>query len=879
MIIDFLFFMFVRFCLWLRYRVIVRGLREVQARGKSGILFLPNHPALIDPVIVLSRLFPAFRARALADRKQIDRFFVRRLARRVNVLPIDNLAEIGSDPQTVREVIARCVEALRAGDNLVLYPAGHLLRSCREDLGGNSGVETILRELPDVRVVLVRTGGLWGSEFSWASGAAPKVSRVLRRGIGAMLTCGLFLMPRRQVSMELLEPDDLPRGADRFTINRYLADFYNSDAQPNTFVPYTLWDRRGVRTLPEPPEVAKGGDLTHVPPATRRIVLDFLRELTGRAEFDDANLLGSDLGMDSLTAAELMTWLQVEFGFTAGDPESLRTVGDVMLAACGEAISAGPRTLNPVPVKWASGPPQPDLPVGLADMTIPQAFLAQAERFPNKAIVADQVRGVKTYRNLMVGVIVLMREIEKLPGECVGIMLPASSTADVLLLATQFAGKTPAMINWTLGRRNLAHCMQIVGVERIVTSRVLVHRLASQGVDLGELEDRFVYLEDISARLSWTARLAALLKSRFNWARLRTAAATVPNPAVILFTSGSESLPKAVPLTHRNLLTNLTDVYECFTVSSRDSLLGILPPFHSFGLTTGVLLPLCIGMRAVYYPNPTDGATLGAVVEAYGATLLPGTPTFLSGIVRASTAGQLASLRLIVSGAEKCLPHVYEMLADRCPRTKVLEGYGVTECSPIVSVNHECHPQAGTIGRVMSSLEYVLVDSETMLPVSRGEAGMLLVRGPTVFDGYLNYDGPSPFVSVKGKEWYCTGDIVVEDDSGVLTFRGRRKRFVKLGGEMISLPAIEAVLLAAYSRPDDEAPPLAVTATPVEEHPEIVMFTTRPLDRESANDTLRAAGLSGLHNIRRVIHIDKLPQLGTGKTDYLTLADKLRKDL
>ena len=866
--------LFAKALLWLRYRVCMRGIEAVAAKGRGGILFLPNHPGLIDPVILVTQLLGPFRVRALADRDQVDRFLVRRLVRRFRMLRIPDLskAESGSSEQ-VKAMVAECARALEAGDNLVLYPAGRMLRQRTTDIGGNSAVERILRRVPDVRIVLVRTCGLWGSSFSWASGVEPKAGRALRKGLRALLLSGIFFAPRRKVDIELVESDDFPRDADRATINRTLEDFYNADASPNTYVPYTIWERGGVRELPEPEPPHIEGDPSAVPTATREIVTAYLKELTGTGDFTDATELARDLGMDSLLRMDLITWLQTEFGFPAGDTESLGTVGDVMLAASGEAVSSGPKSLKPVPATWSRKAGEPKLPEGLTEMTLTSAFLHQARRMPGKVIVADQTSGVKTYRDLVLGVLALKPGIEKLPGERLGIMMPASVAADVMVLATLFAGKTPAMINWTLGRRNLEHCMHLVGVERILTSKTLATRLEGQGVDLDAVRDRFVFVEDMAAALSRRRKLALWIRSRVSWGELERA--TPPDEAVILFTSGSESLPKAVPLSHRNILTNVTDACDMFTMKRSHSILGILPPFHSFGLTASIMFPLAIGLRTVYYPNPTDGVALGKMIDAYGATILIGTPTFLYAVVRASTEEQLRTLRLVVSGAEKCTPRVYEAVQRKSPQTVIMEGYGVTECSPVISANHEHDARPGTIGKPAASLEHVLVDPETNERVATGEKGMLLVRGPSVFDDYVNYDGPSPFVDFEGETWYRTGDLVVEDEDGVLTFAGRLKRFIKLGGEMISLPAVEAALMPHYVTDDDEGPVLAVTATPDEEKPEIVLFTTKDIDREDANRHIREAGLSGLHNLRRVIRIDELPLLGTGKTDYRALATQL----
>ena len=869
---------FLRACLWLRYRIRVIGLKEVARAGKTGILFLPNHPCLIDPIIVGVVLRLRFRPRPLADENQIDRFFVRWLAGHVNVLPIPDMAKVGSaGRERIRAAMKEIVEALRAGDNVVLHPAGRMCRSRFEDLRGTSAVETIVGELGDVRIVLMRTRGLWGSSFGWASGQEPSVGRALSVGLRGLLASGIFFAPRREVTVELHEPDDFPRSGNRGTINRAIEAYYNDDAPPNTFVPYSIWRRRSARVAGEPQAHKIDGDLDQVPPATRRIVTEYLEDRTGRTGLTDDQRLAHDLGLDSLSVADMVAWLESEFGFPQGNVESLKTVGDVMLAACGEAVATEADEIKPVRPKWFSQDP----PGRLVDMppgrTITEVFLAQAARNPTRLIAGDQMRGEKTYRDLITAVYVLKGVIEQVPGRHVGIMMPASVVADVLYLSTLFAGKTPVMVNWTVGPRNVRHALDLVGCGRVLTSRKLVTRLRGQGVGFEGVEDRFVYLEEAAGGISTGAKLRAAMKARFRWSELRDA--EVSETAAVLLTSGSESLPKAVPLTHANILACIRAVIAVVDVYTDDRLLGMLPPFHSFGLNTGVVLPLVLGVKVVHHPNPTEGRMLGRLIEAYRATILIGTPTFLSGIVRASTARQLAALRLGVTGAEKCPDRVYDALAEKCPKMVILEGYGVTECSPMISVNDERDPRKGTIGKPLPCVDHVIVDVDTARPVETGRRGMLLVRGPTVFDGYINYDGPSPFVDFDGHSWYRTGDLVTEDADGVLTFRGRLKRFVKLGGEMISLPAVESVLEPHFPADDaDAGAAIAVVATPVEDHPELVLFTTADTDRETVNGWIRESGLSALHNIRRIIRTDEIPALGTGKTNYRALQAQLRED-
>lgn len=871
--INFLIRNGIKALLGLRYRVRVSGLREIAQRGRRGILFLPNHPAFIDPVIVMSRLHERFAPRALGDKDQMERFYIRWFAKRVGVRPMLDLARHGPGArEQVASVVAQCAEGLRSGENLLLYPAGHLYRSHLENLRGNSAVESILRETPQARVVLVRTRGLWGSVFSFADGEFPSLLGGIRKCAPYLLANFIFFSPRRRVTIELVEPDDFPRTANREQLNAYLERFYNEDAPPRTYVPYTIWERGGVRELADRILERGGSTVADVPETTRRLVHEHLRELTGIEQFGDEDRLAQDLGLDSLSRSELVVWLGREFGFHGADVASLQTVGHLLLAARGEASASRLVELKRVPRRWFARRSE-ERARAEAGERITDVFLRQAARGPSRIVVADQIAGAKSFRDLIVAILVLKPLIEEMPGRRVGIMLPASVGASITYLATLFAGKVPVMVNWTTGARNIKHALDLTEVQRVLTVGPMVARIESQGTDLSAMRDRFVLLEELRTRISTGAKLSAWIKSRTSWKSLRRA--KVADEAAVLLTSGSETLPKAVPLTHVNILTNLRDLLATLTVRQNDRMIGFLPPFHSFGLTVTLALPMAAGVPVVYHADPTEAWVLARLIEAYGATILVGTPTFLSGIVRAASEGQLDSLRWAVTGAEQCPARTYEMLSAACPNAVVLEGYGITECSPIVAANNPDDPRPFTIGKVMPSLEYAVVDLDTWQAVATNQTGLLLVRGPSVFSGYLGRDAESPFVDFDQRQWYRTGDLVSESEDGVLTFRGRLKRFVKLGGEMVSLPAIEAVLAEHFASEKDEGPVIAVESTPRDDQPEIVLFSTRATDRQTVNRYIREADLSGLHNISRVVRIDEIPLLGTGKTDYRALKEQL----
>jgi long-chain-fatty-acid--[acyl-carrier-protein] ligase len=865
-----------RLLLSLRYRVEVRGLNEIRARGKTRVIFLPSHLALIDPAILMVVLDRGFHPRALGDEYQISRPIVGALARLYGARPLPNMERQGlSVMEATRRALAEAIAGVRAGDSLLFYPSGRLRQQYLEEIRAASGADVLVKAVPEARVVLVRQTGLWGSSFSLAfSGRMPNAVATAWRGLKRLLLNGVLFMPRRDVLIEFVEPADFPRQESRMVINRYLEEFYNARAPRNTYVPYGFWEKGGVRELPDPEVPRVAGDPSEAPEATRRIVVEELARLTGRADIALTERLAQDLGLDSLTAAELAIWIEKEFGFSVGTPESLVTVGDVVLAASGRGISAIESPLKSPGAVWSAthGDARLVVPGG---RTVTEVFLDQAARHPGHAILADQTSGEVTFRRLVLALMLMVPSIRQLPGRYVGIMLPASVGAGLFYMATLFAGKTPVMVNWTTGSRNLAHALDLLGVERVITARALLSKLEAMGIDLSALAGRFVLAEDVRSRLTTGQKLSALVRSYVSWGSLK--GITPTEEAVVLFTSGSESLPKAVPLTHTNVLTNVRDTLAAVAFDGDDVMIGMLPPFHSFGLTVTTILPLCSGFRTVYHPNPTEAAVLARVIAAYGVTLMVGTPTFLNGIVRAGRPGQLASLRFAVTGAEKCPESVYQALARACPGATILEGYGITECSPIVSATRVEKPVHGSIGKPLDSVECVVMGVESQVPVASGETGMLLVRGPSIFSGYLNYTGESPFVEWDGKQWYRTGDLVRQDADGWLTFEGRLKRFVKLGGEMISLPAIEAVLLPHFASDRDEGPPLAVDALGPADSPEIAVFTVRETTRDEVNRLIKDAGLSPLYYVRQVIRVERIPVLGTGKTDYRGLTERYGK--
>ncbi len=852
----------------LRYRLHFDGLESLPAAGKPGILFLATHPTLIDPFLLAAELHGRFAPVLVAGRDHAASAPLRWLARLLGSRPLPDPAEHGAQTRQILDLeLAALAGHLSSGGNLILFPGARLARQKTEDLSDNSTVEILLTRAPKTRVVVVRLRGLWGSRFSAASGHRPAIGVELLKALGYLFANALFFAPRREVEVAFEAVQDLPLAQGRQALNHALEARLNANATPRSFVPYLLWKVHAPRVLPEPPRPRVEGNPRTVPPQVRDSVRRHLQEVTGQADIQETHLLVQDLGLDALGHRELELWLQRAYGYACSDPASLRTVSDLYLAATGAAVSHRQGELKSVPHAWFHS--RTDLPIVMPDGdTIAEVFLKQARRDPKRVVVADQVGGVKTYRDVITAIMVLKPIFEKLEGTHVGLMLPASGGASILYLALLFAGKTPVLVNWTVGSRSMGYGLDLLGVKHVITVSTLTNRLDAQGVDLSTVKDRLLLLDEAGKQITLATKLAAAFRARFNWASLL--AAKPAGTAAVLFTSGSESHPKAVPLSHGNILANIRDAAQALNFREDERVLGCLPPFHAFGLTTTTILPLLLGLRVVYHPNPTEGRMLARIIEAYHATLLVGTPTFLGGILRTAEDRHLESLRIVVSGAEKCPEAIYATLARRWPKTTVLEGYGITECSPVVSVNREDDPRTGSIGKPLLSVEWAIVDLESGRRVEPGQSGMLLVRGPSIFSGYLNPDVESPFESFEGRDWYRTGDLVLQD-RGVLVFSGRLKRFVKLGGEMVSLPAIEEALSKRFPGDDETEPLLAVESSAEELNPDLILFSVAGIGRDAANAAIRAAGLSSLHNIRIVRQIDQIPTLGTGKTDYRAL--------
>ncbi|MBL8590762.1 MAG: acyl-[ACP]--phospholipid O-acyltransferase [Methylobacteriaceae bacterium] len=502
------------------------------------------------------------------------------------------------------------------------------------------------------------------------------------------------------------------------------------------------------------------------------------------------------------------------------------------------------------------------------DGTLIEAFADSVRSHGAKRdLLEDPVTGKLTARTALIGAAVLGRKIAAIsaPGEALGLMLPNANGAAVTYFALQAAGRVPAMINYTAGAANILGACRTACVKTVLTSRAFVEKANLGAIVTAMAEAQtIVYLEDLRKQITLVDKLRGLIEAGRPLHRRDPG-----DPAAILFTSGSEGAPKAVVLSHRNLLANVQQIVARYDITARDSVFNVLPVFHSFGMTGGMLLPLLTGMRLYLYPSPLHYRQIPELVYGSNSTVLFGTDTFLAGYARTANPYDFRSLRYVVAGAEPVKAETRRVYHDKFG-LRIMEGYGVTETSPVLAVNDPMFNRVGTVGRLMPGVEYRL---EAVPGIDVG--GRLHVRGPNVMLGYYRPENPG-LLEPPPEGWHDTGDIVTVDEQKFVTIKGRAKRFAKIAGEMVSLAQVEH-LLADYA-PEHL---IAMVSVPDPRKGErLVMVTTRAdAQRAAVQAHLKSKGATELMAPSEVMIVDAVPLLGSGKTDYVQLDKMVREKL
>ncbi|MHB1678209.1 MAG: bifunctional acyl-ACP--phospholipid O-acyltransferase/long-chain-fatty-acid--ACP ligase [Sulfuriferula sp.] len=498
--------------------------------------------------------------------------------------------------------------------------------------------------------------------------------------------------------------------------------------------------------------------------------------------------------------------------------------------------------------------------------TLWQAYVATMALFGSRRVVIEDVRQQPmNYRTLLKLSLAIARAVARdtETGERIGVLLPNLAPTVAAIFGFTALDRVAAMINYTAGQQGMASALGVAGARVLLTSRTFLEKAGLVEFVRGLTAVKLIYLEDLRSTLTWTDKL--WLVAAVYFPGLIFLEGDPEAAAVVLFTSGSEAEPKGVVLSHRALLANIEQVRTLFDIQPIDKVFNALPLFHSLGLTAGTLVPILSGMQVFLYSSPLHYRLIPELIYHKDCTILFGTSTFLGNYAKFAQPYDFYRLRYVIAGAEKLSEAVRELWAEKFG-LRILEGYGVTEAAAVLAVNTPIAFKRGTVGQLLPGIAYRII------PVAGiAQGGMLWVQGPNLMTGYLCRETPGiivPLHSLCEGGWYETGDIVERDEQGFIRILGRMKRFAKIAGEMVSLEVVER--LASSASPSGQH--AATVQSDVQRGEAITLYTTdAQLSRKRLQQQAEISSLSELVVPRKIIHIDAIPLLGTGKVDYLSL--------
>ena len=873
-----IFFKIYRFLLSLRYKIVLKN--ENLLKSEKPFLLLSNHIALVDPQILVTEIFRFTKISPLTEETFFDTPGLNLFFRKINAIRIKETKKFeDQNKQNIEEAISQVINYLENGKNILLYPAGQIAGQGQEALFAKKSAFKIAGKLPsDVKVIGVRIRGLWGSMWSRAwLGKSPNFVWTFLKATFFVLVNFIFFLPRRRVEIEF---EEITRDVKKYsqkdlkTFNKFLENFYNIHGEEKPlFLKHFFYFPKLKKKLPDKIERSiedfrKEDFLT--PEEVNPKIFDFIvnevariKEISSAEIALDKNLI-LDLYFDSLDLAEFISVIKNKFPNELDIKfEEVKTVTDLYRIAVGEM---GEEIELPSCNFHRNFSEEKYLEIN-KQKNIVQNFLDVFSKNKRESFSFDSVLGDSSRKKFLLKSIVVSKLIRKVfAEERVGIMLPALQASSLLVMATYLARKTPVMFNWTVGDKALRHSMKTAGIKKILTIKKFFQSIEEQIPN--NLRDKFIFLEDEAGKIKLKDKLSGLAQSFFP--KLFFYHKKYPELAVILFTSGSENIPKAVPLTHQNIISDLGACLKVLKIKNTERVLGFLPPFHSFGFAVTTILPLCTGIKVAYSPNPTDSINLLKVLRHTKASLMATSPTFLRMILKESKKQDLKSLKTVVTGADSCSPELKEKFLELAPaEAKILEGYGITECSPVLSVNPPEKQKSGSVGQFIPGVDFRICDLETEEKLPPGKEGMIFVRGKNIFSGYLDKNIDSPFLEIEGEKFYRTGDLGYVDEDGFLILTGRLKRFIKIAGEMISLPMIENILIKKYGNSEENI--LAVEGSDQIDPPKITLFATREINLKEVNKYLLSKGVSNLIQIHEFHLVTEIPLLGSGKIDYKVL--------
>lgn len=839
---------------------------------------MPNHVWLIDPQIVFAYLGTKVNLHPVVQSSFYNAPVLHQIFKHIWAISINNSWSNDLTQEAINNTLKTINTALHDKKSILIYPAGWLKKQASESIIGKKSAYDIVSQIhDDTHILAVTITWLRGSSSSKAwMWETPSLLWFFTKWLFYIISNLFFFVPKRQVDIEIVDVTEeakkkVKKWIDEF--NHRLESVYNKQwPEALQYLPhYFYFNDVQTRHLPEHIEWSVDS-LQHTSDySTLQFTPDILKVITDhihtmkpeyKAEITAQTHVILDLYFDSLDTAELKSFVQATYPDASNPPLlDLKLIGDYIVMAMGQSLHVD--VLKPC--RWN----YPTTSAVLREVvdtftehdTIPWLIKQIFTRHTSRSFCYDNTFGVQTRRDYAIKAFLIADMIKKMPGEYIWIMLPALTGTSLLITAAYLAWKVPVMLNWTQWQAAFDHCAGYKDIPAILTSKKFFAKIKAPHYDKYNL----VFLEDMLKSISLGQKINALAQSFTFHIPSQT------KEAVILFTSWSEALPKAVSITHQNIIQNIRWALAVLDVEKDDIMLWFLPPFHSFWFTVNTILPLITWLRVAYSPDPNDAKTLANIIEHTKVTWVASTPTFMKRILWSAKPEQLQSVRFIITGAEKCPQSLFDQLHTMVPKASIIEWYGITECSPIISVNPMDAIRPGTVWVPIAGLDIEILDLDTLKPTKVWQEGMIYASGPSVFEWYIDPKIDDPFIIFKEKKYYRTWDLWYMDHDWYLTITGRLKRFIKISGEMISLPFIEWILLEKFGKKDEIN--LAIEA---KEHSNgtatIVAFTTEEdTDLNALNACLRKSWVSNLIHINEVRKVNIIPILGSGKTDYKIL--------
>ncbi len=866
------------------HRAILKSRYKVEVLGAESLntddvkLILPNHQALVDPLILFSQIWKKVATAPLVDEAYFENPLFKKFFESLGAIPVTDL-EYEAKDFDLGSLLNRISNALEDGRSLVIYPEGRITSDGYAFLGGRKLAYLSAKNAPKTaRFVAVRIRGLWGSMWSRAwMGKSPNFIMTYLKAIFIVFANIFFFVPKRKVSIEFKDLTNPLRKAENLTqFNKILEEFYNAKeenliAKRHFFFLPCLKKRLyshaagSKKDLERPAHYKKEEIGKETLERIVSIVKNMREDLRERnIELDDNLLL--DLYFDSLDIAELYMKIKNDFALASDTGlDKIKSVSDLCLIALGKFESRQnlPESLlesgNEKYKKLFSGP----LKISSKNNILFQA-LKNLRKAKGAPLFYDAMIGSLSRRDFLLKAFVFAEYLKSFEGKYIGIMLPASAAAEIMILASYLADKTPVMINWTQSRAAQDKATRVLKEAPVISSQALykkIHEKLSK-----ELKNKLIFLELLKNKISLKHKIKALFFFSLPAATLSRKIKS-DDTAVVLFSSGTESEPKTIPLSHKNILSNLSGAFSVFTESRKSIFFSALPPFHSFGFTVTSILPLISGVRFAYSPDPTDNVAVSLLIEKSGANVIGTAPSFLSKLLDLDSS-KFKKVHSVIVGAEKCPKDLFDKAYSL--GINIYEGYGLTECSPVVAVNPKEKPKRKSVGIPIKGLTIKIANPDKAQEKSAKKEGLILVRGDSVFNGYMekNKNEKAFVIFEDSKKYFISGDLGYFDADGYLYISGRLKRFVKISGEMISLLEIEETLRKCLQNKEGN---IAIVAKELSGKAEFLAVSEKNITIDDIRKCLQESDVNPLIKINKLKIINELPLLGTGKINYKKL--------